>query len=155
MGHTIKIDIKEDAKTNQQKGRRVPLQLRNAVDVEFKNLLEAGHIKKTDEVIDEKVIQTVVTTANEDRSVKIALDARLLSNAILKNKCQMPNLESLMEKVTEIVNAAKEDEVFFSSLDMQYAYGQIVLHPETAKHCNFQRGRINFLFIGGESTSSL
>ena len=45
-----------------------------------------------------------------------------------------------MEKVAEIVNATKEGEVFFTSLDMQYAYGQTVQHPETAN------------IVGGEST---
>ena len=52
----------------------------------------------------------------------------------------MTNLESLLEKVAEIVNATKEGEVFFTSLDMQYAYGQTVQHPETAN------------IVGGEST---
>ena len=49
-----------------------------------------------------------------------------------------------MEKVEETMNTTKEGEVF-SSLDLQYAYGQTVLHPESAKHCNFQ-------IIEGEST---
>ena len=79
--------------------------------------------------------------------VKIALNARSLNNAILKNKYQMPNLESLIEKVAETVNDNKGGEVFFTSVDMQYAYGQTTLHPETAKHFNFQ-------IVGGESTGT-
>ena len=43
--------------------------------------------------------------------------------------------------------ATKEGEAFFSSLGMQYAYGLTVLHPETAKHWNFQ-------ILGGESTGT-
>ena len=89
-------------------------------------------------------IQPVVITVKEDRSVKIALAAGSLNNALIKNKYQMPNLENLMEKVGEIVNDNKGGEVFFTSLNMQYAYGQTNLHPETAKDCNFQ-------IVGGES----
>ena len=92
-------------------------------------------------------IQPVVITVKKDRSVKIALDARSLNNAILKNKYRMPNLESLMEKVAEIVNDNNDGEVFFTSLDIQYAYGQMILHHETAKHCTFQ-------IVGGESTGT-
>ena len=78
-------------------------------------------MKKNDKVTDEKFIQPVVITVKKDRSVKtaLALDARSLNNAILTIKCQLPNLvDSLIEKVAEIVNATKEGERFFSSLDM-------------------------------------
>ena len=90
-------------------------------------------------------IQPVVITVKKDTSVKIAIDARSLNNAILKSKYQMPNLESLMEKVSEIVNNNNDGEVFFTSLDMQYAYGQTTLHHETAKPCNFQIVGVNHL----------
>ena len=69
---------------------------------------------------------------------KKTLNTRSLNNAIFKNKYQMPNLESLLEKMAGIVNAKEEGEVFLTSLDMQYAYGHTVLHPDTTKHRNFQ-----------------
>ena len=53
----------------------------------------------------------------------------------------------MTDKVAEMVNDIKEGEIWFTSLDMHYAYGQTVLHPETAKHCNFQ-------IVGGESTGT-
>ena len=106
-----------------------------------------SHIKRVDKITVEMFIQPVVITVKKDRNVKIALDARSLNNANLKNKYQMPNLESLMEKVAEIVNNNNECEVFFTSLDMQYASGQTILHHETAKHCNFQ-------IVGGESNGT-
>ena len=117
------------------------------MDAEIKSLLAAGHIKRVDKITDEMFIQPVVFTVKKDRSVKIALDARSLNNDILKNKYQIPNLESKMEKVAEIVSNNNEGEVFFTSLDMQYAYGQTILHHETAKHCSFQ-------IVGGESTGT-
>ena len=59
----------------------------------------------------------------------------------------MPNLESLMQNIAEVVNEEKHGEVWFFSLDMLYAYGQTPLHPDTARHCNFQ-------IVVGESTGT-
>ena len=80
----------------------------------------------------------MVIPVKKDQSVKIPLDSRLLKVAILKNKYQMPNLENWMKKEAEIVNATERGDVFSTSLDMQYAFEQTVLRPESAKHCNFQ-----------------
>ena len=46
-------------------------------------------------------MQPTVITVKKDRSVKIALDARALNEAIDKDKYQLPNLENLMERVGE------------------------------------------------------
>ena len=130
-----------------KKSRRVLLQLQKAEDAEITNLIKVGHIERVDKISDEMFIQPVVIRVKKDRSVKIALDARSLNNAIMEEKYQMPNLDSPMEKIAEIVNGKQEGEVRFTSLDMLYAYGQTTLHPETAKHCNLQK-------IGGETTST-
>ena len=58
----------------------------------------------------------------------------------------MPNLESLMEKVAEVING-KQGEVWFTSLDLLYAYGQTIVQSETAKHYNFQT-------LGGQTTGT-
>ena len=146
-GFKIKCEFKKDAKITQQKGRRLPLQLQAAVEKEIDKLLEEGHIKRVDKISDEVFIQPVVVTVKKDKTAKIALDARSLNNAILKEKYQMPNLDNLMEQIAEIINNDAEGEVLFTSLDMLYAYGQTELHPTTARHCNFQ-------IIGGRATGT-
>ena len=83
VGHTIQKEFKEGAIATQQKGRRVPLQLQKAVDEEINNLIKAGHIERVDKISDEMFIQPVVITVKKDRSVKIAMDARSLNNAII------------------------------------------------------------------------
>ena len=88
--------------------------------------------------------QPVVITVKKDRSVKIALDA---NNAILKDKYQILSLDSLMENVAEIINGKQESEVFFTSFDMLYAYGQTILLRKQQKHCNIQ-------IVGGETTGT-
>ena len=51
----------------------------------------------------------------KDRSVKIALDARALTQAIDKDKYQMPNLENLVDMVAEKL-AGENGEARYSSV---------------------------------------
>ena len=68
--HEIKIKLKPDAKITQQKGRRIPIQLQNAVDAEIKRLLKEGDIEKINEIKDDVFIQPTVITVKKDRSEK-------------------------------------------------------------------------------------
>ena len=143
--HKVRIEFKQNAKITQQKGRRVPVQLQEAVQKEIERLLEEGHIEKVNEVTDKLFIQPVVITVKKDKSVKIALDSRAINNEIVKDKYQMPNLEHLVDLVAEQLDNKEQEKALYTSLDMRYAYGQVPLEKETAKHCNFQ-------IIGGKAT---
>ena len=136
--HKVRIEFKQNAKITQQKGRRVPVQLKEAVQKEIERLLEERHIEKVNEVTDKQFIQPVVITVKKDKSVRIALDARALKNEIVKDKYQMPRLEHLVDLVSEQLDNKKQEKALYTSLDMRYAYGQVPLEEETAKHCNFQ-----------------
>ena len=131
--YKIKTEMKNGTRITQQKGRRIPIQLQDQVDSEITNLLDQEHIERVDTIKDDVFIQPVVITVKKDRSVKIALDARALNDSIAKDKYQMPNLENLMDMVAEKIDG-KEGQVFYSSVDMKYAYGQIPLDESTAKH---------------------
>ena len=121
--HRGKINLKSVAKISQQKGRRIPIQLQNAVDAEIKRLLKDGQKEKIKEIKDDVFIQPTVITVKKDRSVKIALDARALNQAIDKDKYEMPNQNNLLNMVAE--NLGNENgEAWYSSVDMTYAYGQ-------------------------------
>ena len=85
--------MKEGAKITHQKGRRIPIQLENHVDNEIENLLEEGHIEKVDKIHD-MFIQPTVKTVKNEKSVKVASDARALNQSIAKDKHQMPNLDT-------------------------------------------------------------
>ena len=52
-GHEVKIEFKKDAKITQQKGRRMPLQLQEAVEKGVDKLLAEGHIRRVEKVSDE------------------------------------------------------------------------------------------------------
>ena len=84
-------------------------------------------------------------TVKRDKSIKIALDAREMKGNIKKNKYQMPNLEDLMNTLAETITVDNQEEVLFTSVDLKYAYGQVPLNAELAKHCNFA-------IIGGKAS---
>ena len=142
--HQIHAKLHPEAVITQQKGRRVPIQLQDAVNQEIKKLLREGHIEKVGEIKEDVFLQPTVITVKKDRSVKIALDARELNKNVVKDKYPMPNLDNLMDMIAEQTDKG-EGTTFFTSLDMNYAYGQVKLSENTAKHCNFQ-------IIGGEAT---
>ena len=52
----------------------------------------------------------------------------------------MPNIETLMDSISQIITNYKTEpaeQIYFSTIDLKYAYSQLNLHPETANHCNF------------------
>ena len=114
---------------------------------ETERLLHEGHIERVKEVTDNKFIQQIVITVKRDKCVKIALNARALNKEVVKDKFQMPNLEHLVDMVAEQLDTENEGIACYTSLDMQYAYGQVLLNKETAKHCNFQ-------ILGGKATGT-
>ena len=68
------------------------------------------------------------------------MDSKVLNKSIHKNKYQMPNIETLIDSISQIITDYKTeqaDKIYFSSIDLKYAYIQLNLHPETAKHCKW------------------
>ena len=87
-------------------------------------------------------------TVKKEKSVKLALDSKILNKAIHKNKYQMPNIDSLIDSISQHINNSNlGDNVYFSTIDLKYAYSKLKLHPDTARHCNFN-------IIYGEATGT-
>ena len=59
----------------------------------------------------------------------------------------MPNVDELVDGVSQIVTANTKSTLYFSVLDLKYAYSQLKLTAETAKQCNFN-------IIGGQATGT-
>ena len=83
----------------------------------------------------------------KDRSVKIALDERALNQAIDEDKYQLTNLDSILIIHIAVKLDSEAGEVWYPSVDMTYAYGEVPLQLKTEKHCNFQ-------IIGERSTET-
>ena len=98
-------------------GRRVPVNLLDKVSDELKKLSEQGHIEKLQECSDKNFICPIVITVKKDKSVKLALDSKVLNKAIHKSKYQMPNRDSLIDSISQHINdSIHGDNVYFSRL---------------------------------------
>ena len=50
----------------------------------------------------------------------------------------MPSTDNLIDSITQNLNEFDSSQTaYFSTLDLQYAYSQLNLHPDTASHCKF------------------
>ena len=137
--HVVKSTFKKDFNPTQHKGRQIPLHLTEKVENELKKLIEEKQIKKLTSCSDEYFISPVVITVKSDQSIKIALDSKIVNDAIHKNKYQMQSIDHLMDKIAMKISDLKTTvgTLYFSKIDLKYAYSQLPLHPDTQKHCNF------------------
>ena len=138
--HIKKSKFHRHFQPKHQKGRKVPINLQERVNTEIKKLLVEGHIEKLINCSDQNFISPIVITVKRDQTIKLALDSKTLNKAIHKNKYQMPNIETLIDSISQIITNYKTEpaeQTHFSTIDLKYAYSQLNLHPETANHCNF------------------
>ena len=49
----------------------------------------------------------------------------------------MPNVEELLNQISAELSKNDHDPIWISVIDLDYAYGQMKIAPETSKHCNF------------------
>ena len=113
----------------------------------MEKLLKEGHIKRLDKCTSDCFIASIVITVTKDDSIKLALDAKPINRQLFKNKYQMPNVDELLDEVSQIITANESGTLYFSVLDLKYAYCQLKLTAETAKQCNFN-------IIGGQATGT-
>ena len=60
----------------------------------------------------------------------------------------MPNIDMLIDTISQhLTNTQNGQKTYFTTLDLKYAYNQLQLHRDTAKHCNFN-------FICGQATGT-
>ena len=60
-----------------------------------------------------------------------------MNKVIQKNKFQRPNIASPIQTISQTLSTAPQEPAYFATLSLQYAYSQLNLHSETARHCNF------------------
>ncbi len=129
------VQYKENMEIIQQKGRRVSIHIQTAVENEVDKLLKQGHIEKLTEIGEDIFVSPVVITRKSDGTVKIALDSVQLNRQIVKKTMQMPLLSELLDRVSIQISGNRNAKLNVSTIDLEYAFGQIDLHKETSKHC--------------------
>ena len=101
---------------------------------EIRKLIKEGHIVKLNKCTIDHLVAPVVITAKKDGTVKLAMDAKPMNSQIFKNKFQMPNLLELLDSAGQIITAETEGTVWFTSLDLKYAFSQLPLDESKSKH---------------------
>ena len=131
----MEIQLKEDARLIQQKGRPIPIHLQQSVEKEITKLMKQGPIEKANNIDENCFVSPAVITVKKDKSVKIALDSRKLNEITIKRKTQMPNMEELISRISRKIADGPADEIWTSKLDLDYAYGQLSLSREARNLC--------------------
>ena len=132
--HTVNSKFHKNYRVTHQKGRKVPIHLQSKVKFELEKLLNEGHIETN--CSDQFFISPLIITIKNDQSTKIALDSIILNKAIHKNKYQMPNIDSLIQTISQTMSTAPQETAYFTTLDLYYAYSKLNLHSDTPRHCN-------------------
>ena len=61
-----------------------------------------------------------------------------MNKNIKKDKYQLlPNFYDLLNTLAETITSKNGEKVWFASVDLKNAFGQVKVNPELAKHCNF------------------
>ena len=83
----------------------------------------------------------------KDGFVKLALQSRELNKQVHKNKYQMPNIGEYVATIGQLISEKKQRDVFFTTMALTYAYGQLPVSEETSVHCKFS-------LVGGRSNGT-
>ena len=115
-GPEVKIQLKEDAKLIQQKGRPIPIHLQQSVGKEINKLIKQGHIEKANNIDKNCFVSSAVITVKKDKSVEIALVSRKLNEITMKRNAQRLNMEKLFPRVSQKFADAPADEIWTSNV---------------------------------------
>ena len=107
------------------------------MQIDLDKLLSEGHITKLDKCTSDCFIAPIVITVKKGDSIKLALDAKPINRQLYRSKYQMPNVDEIIDGVSQIVTAKTQGMLYFTVLDLKYTYSQLRLTAETAKQCNF------------------
>ena len=160
VNHTVKSKFKTNFTQVHQRGRRVPIHLQKQVEEELKKLQDNGNIIKLDKCSDKNFISPIVITVKRDKTIKLAIDSKIINKANHKNKYQMQNIDRLMDNIAQSISESsnkgekkvekgekKRKLIVFSTIDLRYTYSQLPLVEATEKQCNFN-------IAGGQATGT-
>ena len=103
-----------------QKGRLVPINLQPRVTVELDRLQKKGHLEKLSSCSDEHFITLIVITVKKNQSKKLALDSKFLNKSIHKIKYQIPNIEMLIDPISQhLTNTQNGQHAYLSTIDLK------------------------------------
>ena len=123
--------------SNTTKSTTNTLHVQEDVKNELNRIIESGHLERLKTIEKGCFVSPVKIPVKKDKFFKIALDARKLNESCIKKRPPMPNMEELPNKISADLSKNDTDSIWIPVVDLDYAYGQMNLAPETSKHCNF------------------
>ena len=118
--HIVKSKFKYPLCPIPEKRKIIPIHIQDKVEKEIEKLLTEGHITKLDKCTSDCFIARIVITVKKDDSIKLAMNAKLINLQLLfKNKYKMPNVDELIDGVSQIVTENKEGTLYFTVLDLK------------------------------------
>ena len=129
----INIQLKPGQYPVNQNARPVRLHLQEDVGHYLERLIKSRHLVKINDVDENCFVSPLVITVKSDKSVKIALDSRILNDSCFKSRPHMPNMEELLNQFSVEIARDRTMQFFISKIDLDYAYGQMKLSEETSR----------------------
>lgn len=111
-----KVKLCENAFPMQQKLRRLPFSVRDAVSAELNRLLAADIIKRVD-------ASPIIVTQKKSGDIRMCVDLREPNKLIVVDGYPIPHIEELFSQL--------RGAVMFSTIDLANAYHQVPLHEES------------------------
>ncbi|XP_060726840.1 uncharacterized protein K02A2.6-like [Tachysurus vachellii] len=119
-GFMHKVKISDAVTPVRQKLRRLPFSVRTAVSVEIERLLSAGIIERIDA---SPWVSPIVVTMKKTGGIRMCMDLREPNKAVIIDYYALPHMEELL--------TALAGSTVFSTIDLESAYHQVPLHPES------------------------
>jgi len=119
----LKLHIDKSVKPLQAAPRNKPFHRRKAIEDQIQKKLNEDIIEEVVGEPTEWLAETVERPKAGSSEIRMCTDMKLANRAILREKYEMPNIETIIHSA----NGMK----FYSKVDLKSAFEQIVLHPES------------------------
>ena len=120
QGFVHRVKVNEGVTPVRQKLRPLPLAVRDEVKAHLAKLEKQGVIERVDS---SPWVSPMVVTRRRGGGIRLCLDMKEVNKCVIPSKHPLPDMQEMLDKL----RGAK----VFSSLDMQSAFNQLVLHEES------------------------
>ncbi|XP_037393143.1 uncharacterized protein K02A2.6-like [Pygocentrus nattereri] len=121
-----KVKLRDDISPVQQRLRRLPFSVRDAVSAELKTLQAAGIIEKIDA---SPWVSPIVVTQKKSGGIRMCVDLREPNKAVVVDSYPLPQTEELFSQL--------RGSTMFSTIDLANAYHQVPLHEDSRDRTAF------------------
>ncbi|KAI4890396.1 hypothetical protein NFI96_006743 [Prochilodus magdalenae] len=119
-GFVHKVKLSDSVAPVRQKLRLLPLSVRDAVSAELEHLLKEGIIERVDA---SPWVSPIVVTQKKNSGIRMCVDLREPNKAIVVDSYPLPHMDELLSRL--------RGASVFSTIDLQSAYHQVLLHPDS------------------------